>query len=199
MGVGPAVTAAINPSDADLERWGWRGAQTPTAFETTRVEVLYLRAEIGRQLRDGEAIICGLDARPVRWALRISRQVLLALGDPHGLQQGALKHAGRQLGYALTGADPTTRQLVLTVVASQAAKNQPIAYRKSATSALATIDALSVAASERWARRGTTTDPLPVETARRTALELVLAQLGIQVKREGRATVALCPLYNDLR
>jgi hypothetical protein len=111
------------------------------------------------------------------------------------------REAARQLASALAGQPPVVRQAVLSVLASQGAKNEPWASRIG--DVYDQIDRLRKIAITRLESRACRAErrrePLPVERARAIPITTVFERYGVSLRRQGYSFVAKCPFHDDRR
>lgn len=138
-----------------------------------------------------------LARRELRAAVCVAQEVPRTAGTgPIGLRL-----AGRAFAWALARADAETQRAALALLATRAAKNEPLA------------DAATVRQSWRWLAelvvhrpvvrplrrrvRDRRPEPLPVEAARAVPLDQLLERLGFTLRRVGREYVTCCPFHRD--
>jgi CHC2 zinc finger len=139
---------------------------------------------------------------PVRSILRAARaaRAVLVATDPCGTGPATLHLAAREFAFALAGADQRSQRLGLVLLASQAAKNQPLADRATVVHLWGKLDQLKRPSPlPRPPRRASAQphEPLPVEQARVVPVTRVFSSLGFDLRRRGLRFVTHCPFHDD--
>lgn len=169
----------------DAANWGEPG---PDAFNAEHIAELYAHADVRCYMRDQDRRLARPGVpRAARHALRVARDVV-RFG-------GSLRESSRQFAFSLYAADAETRQLALSVAASQGGKSNPLVK---VADVRRHWDAVPVAESPRPARRAPARkERLPVEVARGVPLTRLFGRLGFDVHQRGRTVAIRCPFHDD--
>lgn len=130
----------------------------------------------------------------LRRAVRAARAVTWCAGTG----AGGLRLAGQAFAWALAPADGYTQLAALALLATRAAKNDPLADACTVRTCWRGLAELEQPRPSRpRAPRAKRRERLPVEAARAVPLDQLLERLGFELRRVGREYVTRCPFHDD--